>query len=220
MVSSRINWHALTEWERPFWAKNRLVAGVDEVGRGPLAGPVVAAAVILRSWHEIRGLDDSKKLTEGRREALAVQIVESAQAVSIAFVGPRQIERINILEASRTAMATALARLAVRPELVLTDAMAVGGAWMESALIKGDGRSASIAAASIVAKTVRDRYMRELARQYPEYGFERHKGYATSDHRRALIAHGPSEAHRRTFIDHIALIPDAPYAKAAGKHND
>lgn len=180
------------------------MAGTDEVGRGPLAGPVVAVAVLWPPGADLEGLDDSKRLTEARRNRLYPEIVKRALAIGVGAAGPRTIERINILEASRRAMRRALAALPLTPEVVLSDAMELPGQpSYVVALIHGDRRAPSIAAASVVAKVLRDRYMTELARQYPQYGFERHKGYATPEHLAALRQFGPSPAHRQTFIDHL-----------------
>jgi len=191
-------------FETPFWDMGLLVAGTDEVGRGPLAGPVVAAAVLWPPGADLEGLDDSKRLTEARRNRLYPEIVKRALAIGVGAAGPRIIERINILEASRRAMRRALAALPTTPEVVLSDAMELPGQpSYVVALIHGDRRAPSIAAASVVAKVLRDRYMTELARQYPQYGFERHKGYATPEHLAALRQFGPSPAHRQTFIDHL-----------------
>lgn len=190
----------LWQWEQTGWVKGAVVAGVDEVGRGPLAGPVVAAAVILIPDRPIPGLGDSKELSPRQREQVFPLILEAAQSIGVGAVGPRTIEAINILEASRLAMRRALGHLSRRPDLLLTDAMKIGGPWQEVALLHGDARSASIAAASIVAKVVRDRYMKELALQYPAYGFEHHKGYPTRMHKAALMRFGPCPAHRRTFL--------------------
>lgn len=176
------------------------MAGVDEAGRGPLAGPVVAAAVILDPERPIKGLHDSKLLTPSRREELFAQILEGAMAVGVGNVEPETIDRINILEATRRAMQEAIDKLAFPPELVLTDAVRLASlSCPQKNLIQGDRRSASIAAASIVAKVTRDRLMAECDRQFPEYGFARHKGYATPEHRAALAKHGPCPLHRRTF---------------------
>jgi ribonuclease HII len=188
-------------FERAAWlAGLGRVAGVDEAGRGPLAGPVVAAAVVLDSERPIKGLQDSKLLTARRREALFAQILDRALAVGVGRVDPEAIDRINILEATRRAMREALAHLSVAPELVLIDAVRLESLpCPQKNLIRGDRRSASIAAASIVAKVTRDRLMVEYHRQFPEYGFARHKGYATPEHRSALEKYGPCALHRRTF---------------------
>jgi ribonuclease HII len=176
------------------------VAGVDEAGRGPLAGPVVAAAVILAPGTVIRGVDDSKRLMPAERERLYGAIQSRAIAWAVGIVDPVTIDRINILEATRVAMRTALMSLPVVPELVLTDFVEVHGLdCPQRNLVDGDQRSATVAAASIVAKVTRDRIMEEADRAFPEYGFARHKGYATEEHRWALVRHGPCPLHRRTF---------------------
>jgi ribonuclease HII len=176
------------------------VAGVDEAGRGPLAGPVVAAAVVLEPGARIAGVDDSKRLLPEERERLFDVIRGRAIGVAVAVVDHVTIDRINILQATRLAMGQALAALDVEPELVLTDFVAVPGLRCpQRNLVEGDRRSASVAAASIIAKVTRDRIMEEADREYPVYGFRRHKGYATPEHRMALEQHGPCALHRRTF---------------------
>ena len=188
-------------FERDAWrAGLRRVAGVDEAGRGPLAGPVVAAAVILHPERPIKGLQDSKLLTPARRSELFTRILDEAVAVGVGSVDAETIDRINILEATRQAMLEAIHALAVPPELVLIDALRLAALLSpQKSLIQGDRRSASIAAASIVAKVTRDRLMTEYDRQFPEYGFARHKGYCTPAHLAALAKHGPCLLHRRTF---------------------
>jgi ribonuclease HII len=176
------------------------LAGVDEAGRGPLAGPVVAAAVMLAPGERIRGVDDSKRLDPLERERLFEIIHTRALGVGVAVVDHLTIDRINILQATRLAMARALGALAPEPELVLTDFVEVPGLRCpQRNLVEGDRRSASVAAASIVAKVTRDRIMVEAHREFPLYGFVRHKGYATPEHREALERHGPCPLHRRTF---------------------
>ncbi|HEY7435097.1 MAG TPA: ribonuclease HII [Methylomirabilota bacterium] len=176
------------------------LAGVDEAGRGPLAGPVVAAAVVLPPGERITGVDDSKRLLPEERERLFDVIRGRAIGVAVAVVDHVTIDRINILQATRLAMGQALAALDVEPELVLTDFVAVPGLRCpQRNLVEGDRRSASVAAASIIAKVTRDRIMEEADREYPVYGFRRHKGYATPEHRMALEQHGPCALHRRTF---------------------
>jgi len=176
------------------------VVGIDEAGRGPLAGPVVAAAVILAPDRRIRGPADSKLLTPERREELFHVIREQALAIGVGVVDHETIDRINILEATRRAMAAALAALAVLPELVITDFVALPALpCPQRNLVAGDRRCASVAAASIVAKVTRDRLMLEADGRFPEYGFARHKGYATAEHLAALDRHGPCAIHRRTF---------------------
>jgi len=176
------------------------VAGVDEAGRGPLAGPVVAAAVILPPGVRIKGVDDSKRLIPEERARLFDVIQSRALAVGVGMVDHETIDRINILEATRLAMRTALGSLPTIPELVLTDYVALAGLECpQRNLVEGDRRSASVAAASIVAKVTRDRLMAAADLEYPEYGFGRHKGYATLEHRDALLKHGPCPLHRRSF---------------------
>ena len=176
------------------------VAGLDEAGRGPLAGPVVAAAVVLGPGTRIAGVDDSKRLTPEERESLYPVIHARAVAVGVGVVDAETIDRVNILQATRRAMGLALGSLGVEPELVLTDFVALDGLRCpQRNLVNGDQRSATVAAASIIAKVTRDRMMAEAHRAYPQYGFGRHKGYATLEHLAALIMHGPCPLHRRTF---------------------
>ena len=188
-------------FERAAWRRGiTRLAGVDEAGRGPLAGPVVAAAVVLAPEARIAGVDDSKRLVPEERRRLFDVIQARALAVAVAVVDQVTIDRINILEATRRAMGQALAALAVEPELVLTDFVSVPGLRCpQRNLVEGDRRSASVAAASIIAKVTRDRLMEEADREFPLYGFGRHKGYATAEHREALERHGPCALHRRTF---------------------
>ena len=177
-----------------------LVCGIDEAGRGPLAGPVVAAAVILDPRRPIAGLDDSKKLGGRKREALALLIRERAVAWAVAEATVEEIDRLNILQASLLAMQRAVQGLAVRPTSALVDGNRCPElAFPVAAVIKGDGKIASIAAASILAKTVRDAGMLALHALYPQYGFVSHMGYPTAAHIRALAAHGVSPVHRRSF---------------------
>ena len=176
------------------------LAGVDEAGRGPLAGPVVAAAVVLEPGARIAGVDVSKRLPPEERRRLFDVIRERAVGVGVGVVDHVTIDRINILQATRLAMGQALAALDVEPELVLTDFVAVPDLRCpQRNLVDGDRRSASVAAASIIAKVTRDRIMEEADREFPVYGFGRHKGYATPEHREALERHGPCALHRRTF---------------------
>jgi ribonuclease HII len=176
------------------------VAGVDEAGRGPLAGPVVAAAVLVTPEHRPRGVCDSKLLTADRREELFIDIHARALAVGVAVIDHLTIDRVNILQATRLAMIDALRSLSTAPDLVITDFVALPDVLCpQKNLVDGDARCASVAAASIIAKVTRDRIMLELDAQFPEYGFARHKGYATPDHLAALDRHGPCPVHRRTF---------------------
>jgi len=182
-----------------------LTAGVDEVGRGPLAGPVVAAAVILDADNAIDGLADSKVLSPARREALADEILGKALAWSIGWADAAEIDAINILRATHLAMRRAIIGLRVRPVFVQVDGnrlpdLVFGDCRIDGdAIVGGDGRIATISAASIIAKVWRDRRMCELDRIYPDYGFARHKGYGTSQHMNSLSQHGPCPEHRRTF---------------------
>ena len=179
---------------------SRLVAGVDEAGRGPLAGPVVVAAVILEPRNRIAGLDDSKKLTEKRREALYPEIVERSLAWSIVEVNADEIDRVNILQATMLGMQRAVQRLSPAPTLALIDGNRAPELNCEVVtLIHGDRLEPAISAASILAKVTRDRLMKDYHLQYPCYGFDRHKGYPTVEHRRLLAEHGPCEIHRKSF---------------------
>ncbi len=177
------------------------ICGVDEAGRGPLAGPVCAAAVILPPNLEIPGLDDSKKLTDKRRRELFPIIKEQAIAYGIAFASHEEIDEINILQATYLAMERAMNRLSVRPELALIDGNRAKDFGLPvQTVVKGDSLSASIAAASILAKVTRDDYMEEMAKTYPQYGFAVHKGYGTKLHYEKLAQFGPSPIHRMTFL--------------------
>lgn len=173
-------------------------AGVDEAGRGPLAGPVVAAAVILPEGVEIKGLNDSKKLSREQREALEPLILEKA-IYAICFVDNREIDELNILWASMAAMKRAVEALPLAPAGIYVDGNRVPPGLQAEAVVKGDGKIAEIAAASILAKTARDRYMVEIASKYPNYGFDSHFGYPTPEHLAALRTHGPCELHRTTY---------------------
>ena len=179
----------------------RVICGVDEAGRGPLAGPVCAAAVILPPHIDIPGLNDSKKLTDKRRRELEPIIKEQAIAYGIGFADHEEIDDINILQATYLAMERAIAQLSVTPELALIDGnRAKDFGITEETIIKGDSRSASIAAASILAKVARDDVMLEYSKIYPEYGFEVHKGYGTKAHYEALRTYGASPIHRKSFL--------------------
>lgn len=178
-----------------------MLCGIDEVGRGPLAGPVVAGAVILPKDCEILYLNDSKKLSEKKRELLYDEIMEKAVAVGLGVVGPDRIDEINILQATYEAMRMAISNLKVRPDLLLNDAVTIPKVEISQIpIIKGDAKSVSIAAASIVAKVTRDRMMVEYENLYPGYGFASNKGYGAAKHIAALKEIGPCAIHRRTFI--------------------
>lgn len=179
----------------------KVIAGTDEAGRGPLAGPVFAAAVILPRDFEIEGLNDSKKLTEKKREKLFDVIVENAISYAIEFATVEEIDSLNILEASQLAMRRAVAKLTPSPDMVLVDGNISRGFTMDTkCVIHGDALSPSIAAASILAKVSRDRLCMELDKEYPQYGFKKHKGYGTKQHMDALRTLGPCPHHRRTFL--------------------
>jgi ribonuclease HII len=191
----------------PLLLPDGLACGVDEAGRGPLAGPVVAAAVILDPADLIDGLDDSKKLSAKRRAALAVEIRARALAWAVAEASVEEIDRINILQASLLAMRRAVDGLALRPERALIDGNKCPRLDCPAqAIVGGDGKVASIAAASILAKTVRDAGMLSLHAVYPLYGFDRHMGYPTAFHLQALRAHGPSPVHRRSYAPVAQLV--------------
>ena len=181
----------------------RLIGGMDEAGRGPLAGPVVAAAVIMPLDDIIEGVDDSKKVSEKKREILYDKIIEKAIAYKICLADEKVIDEINILNATKKAMTECVEGLSVRPDIVLVDAVKLALEVPTKAIIKGDALSYSIAAASILAKVYRDRLMREYDMIYPAYGFAKHKGYGTKDHIDAIRTVGPSPIHRRTFITHF-----------------
>ena len=191
-------------WEiedRYFTDGVKLICGVDEAGRGPLAGPVCAAAVILPPHIELPGLNDSKKLTDKRRRELYPLIKEAAVAYGIGFASHEEIDEINILQATYLAMERAIAQLGVSPELLLIDGNRAKDFGIPAqTVVKGDSLSASIAAASVLAKVTRDDWMLEAAKEYPQYGFEIHKGYGTKAHYEALTAFGISPIHRRTFL--------------------
>ncbi len=177
------------------------VGGVDEVGRGPLAGPVVCAAVIMDKKSAILGIDDSKKLSEKQRNELYEKIISEAVSYSVAFVDEKEIDRINILEATKKCMATAINNLKIKPDIMLIDAVKGLNISCESrSIIHGDALSYSIGAASIVAKVTRDAFMDEMDKKYPEYNFKKNKGYGTKEHMDALRKYGPCEIHRRTFL--------------------
>lgn len=185
--------------DEPFWAQGMTVAGMDEVGRGPLAGNVVVACVVMPTEPLIEWVDDSKKLSESRREKVYQQILDTALYIGIGQATPEEIDRMNILQATKKAMRDAAAQ--VPADVYLVDAVTgLGLPGMEVPIIKGDATSYAIAASSIVAKVVRDRQLMELDKDYPQYGFARNKGYGTKEHIDALKAYGPTPYHRRSFI--------------------
>jgi ribonuclease HII len=208
--SEAVRLRSLYDDERRRRRAGYIVAGIDEVGCGPLAGPVVAAAVVLRPGPPIHGLNDSKRLRREEREALVAHIHERAAALAVAAASVDEIDRWNILRATRLAMQRAVAQLAPAPTFLLIDGRHVlPNGLAQTAIVKGDATRACIAAASIVAKIARDQMMREFDRLYPEYGFAEHKGYATSQHLAALDRYGPSPIHRRAFLPErqLALFP-------------
>ncbi len=177
------------------------ICGIDEAGRGPLCGPVVAAAVILPDEYNILYINDSKKLSETKREEVYKEIDKYAVAYGVGIVSPERIDEINILQATYEAMRTAIHKLSVTPDILLNDAVTIPMVDIKQVpIIKGDAKSQSIAAASIVAKVTRDHIMEEYDKLYPEYGFAKHKGYGTAAHIKAIKEYGPCPIHRRTFI--------------------
>ncbi|AGQ23485.1 ribonuclease HII [Lactobacillus helveticus] len=186
-------------YEKQFWQKDELVAGVDEVGRGPLAGPVVTAAVIIDHNFDLLEVNDSKKLSPEKRLQLYPKILSEAVSVGIGVKSAAVIDQINIYEADRQAMAQAVKALDVKPNALLVDAMNVPVDLPQIELIKGDAKSNSIAAASIVAKVFRDKLMDDYDKIYPQYGFPRNAGYGTKEHIDALKKYGPTPIHRKTF---------------------
>ena len=195
------------------------IAGVDEAGRGPLAGPVVSAAVILPFDFDDRGVTDSKKLTLKKREALFTRIYRQARAVGIGIVDAVEIDRINILQASRLSMAMAVANLRPQPDYVIIDGnFDIPAPIAQQSIVKGDNRSVSIAAASIVAKVSRDHLMLRYHDDFPEFGFDRHKGYPTKAHKTAIAAHGPCWIHRRSFKGVREYVDPAGESENHGDH--
>lgn len=201
----------LLKYEKELYDKGiTLIGGVDEVGRGPLVGPVVAACVILPVNYELEGLNDSKKLSEKKRDKLYDIIMRDAISVGIGIVGPEKIDEINILEASRLAMKIAIESMDVKPEHVLSDAMKLNNIDIPyTDIIHGDALSLSIAAGSVIAKVTRDRMMYELDKEYPEYGFGKHKGYPTKAHVENLVKYGVLSNYRFTYKPVSDLIKEA-----------
>lgn len=197
---------AMKEYEYSFLSKgNVVIAGVDEAGRGPLAGPVVAAVAILNVDDDFIYLNDSKKVTPKRRDILYNDIMNRT-IYGIGIVSVEEIDEMNILQATYKAMRMAIDKLSKRPEVLLNDAVIIPGideSIHQEKIIKGDAKSVSIAAASILAKVTRDRYMEELGEKYPEYGFEKHKGYGTKAHIEAIKKYGITPEHRKTFLKNI-----------------
>ena len=197
---------AMCAYEREY-AACTAICGIDEAGRGPLAGPVAAGAVILPKDCRILYLNDSKKLSPARRDALFDEIREKAVAFSIGISSPERIDEINILQATYEAMRKAVAGLSVQPDLLLNDAVTIPEVNIRQVpIVRGDAKSVSIAAASILAKVTRDRMMEEYDAMWPEYGFAKHKGYGTAQHIAALKEYGPCPIHRRSFIGHFVPV--------------
>ena len=197
---------AMKQYERQYAAYGA-ICGIDEVGRGPLAGPVVAGAVILPKDCDILYLNDSKKLTAGMRERLYDEIMEKAVAAGIGFASEKRIDEINILNATYEAMRDAIGKCIQKPDILLNDAVTIPGVSIRQVpIIKGDAKSVSIAAASIIAKVTRDRYMEKMDEKYPGYGFASNKGYGSREHIEALKKMGPCEIHRKTFIGHFVTV--------------
>lgn len=190
----------MTAYEQKGYQKGyRLMAGIDEVGRGPLAGPVVAAAVILPIDFYLPGIDDSKKLSEQKREQFFAEISEKAVATGIGLIESNEIDEINIFAATKRAMLIAIQQLEPKPDFLLIDAVKLDTPYPSKSIIKGDGLSISIAAASIVAKVTRDRILKEYDQLYPQYGFARNAGYGTKEHLQAIELHGITPIHRKSF---------------------
>lgn len=195
----------LQEYERKY-GQYTYICGIDEVGRGPLAGPVVAGAVILPKDCDILYINDSKKLTAAKREELYDEIMEKAVAAGIGMVSPQRIDEINILQATYEAMRQAVNKLSVCPDILLNDAVRIPGLSMQQVpIVKGDSKSVSIAAASIIAKVTRDRLMMEYDKAMPQYHFAANKGYGSAEHIEALAVYGASPIHRRSFITHFKV---------------
>ena len=203
LEKEKLRMDEMLQYERKY-SHLGFLCGIDEAGRGPLAGPVVAGAVILPQEKKILYLNDSKKLSPAKREELYDVIMDEAVAVGVGIVGPARIDEINILQATYEAMRQALGKLPVKPQLLLNDAVTIPGVDMPQVpIIKGDAKSASIAAASIIAKVTRDRLMQDYDKALPEYGFASNKGYGSAEHIAALKKYGPSPIHRRSFITHF-----------------
>ena len=191
-------------YERKYYSDCEYICGIDEAGRGPLAGPVVAAAVILPKELKIPYLNDSKQLSAKRREDLYDIIMEKALAVGVGAASPERIDEINILHATYEAMRQAVAELNIKPQILLNDAVYIPGLDLpQEKIIKGDAKSLSIAAASVIAKVTRDRMMKAYHEIFPEYGFDKHKGYGSKEHIEMLQTLGPCPIHRRSFITHF-----------------
>ena len=201
MIAEKVRFAKMLSYEEKYYSEGaKVIAGCDEAGRGPLAGPLSVAAVVLPRNIFIAGLNDSKKLSAKKREELYEEICAKALSITVNLVGPKEIDDINIYEATKKAMANCLMNLTHKPEVALVDAMPLELTGVKcEALIHGDSLSASIAAASIIAKVTRDRIMVELDKEFPQYGFAGHKGYGSESHMEAIARYGPSVWHRRSF---------------------
>ena len=200
------------EFDKKYFSKFNIIAGVDEAGRGPLAGPVVASAVIYDSDVYIEGVDDSKKISQKKREMYYKEIMSSARHVGVGIVFQEEVDKINILNATKEAMKKALQNLTVRPELILVDGNQIEfSEYNQESIIKGDSKSFSIASASIVAKVTRDRIMENYSKLLPEYGFENHKGYGTKKHLEAISIYRSSIIHRKSFKPISEYMPTFDY---------
>ncbi len=196
----------MDSFEREYRSKGfQFIAGLDEVGRGPLAGPVVSAAVILDKNNPVIGLDDSKKLSEKKRLELFDEIVEKCIAFSYSFIGEKLIDSINILEATKLSMLSCVEKMDVTPDLLFIDAISIKSDIKQVSIVHGDARSNSIAAASIIAKVVRDEYMKKLHTEFPQYKFSSNKGYGSREHIDAIREFGPCTHHRMSFIKNIVV---------------
>lgn len=203
LAAERERIEALCEFEKEY-DYCRYICGIDEAGRGPLAGPVVAGAVVLPKGCRILYINDSKKLSEKKREELFDVISREAVSVGIGIVSAQRIDEINILQATYEAMRQAIQKLSVQPDILLNDAVTIPGVEIAQVpIIKGDAKSLTIGAASIMAKVTRDRMMAEYDKEYPQYGFAKHKGYGTKQHTQALLEYGACPIHRKTFLKNI-----------------
>lgn len=201
LAAEKLRLEEMKQYEKKYAERYSAICGIDEAGRGPLAGPVVAGACILPMDAEILYLNDSKKLSEKKRDLLFDEIQQKAIAYGVGIVSPERIDEINILQATYEAMRQAIQQMGMTPDLLLVDAVTIPGVSMKQVgIIKGDGKSVSIAAASILAKVTRDRIMVQYEEAYPEYGFSGHKGYGSAGHIAALKEYGPCPIHRKTFI--------------------
>jgi len=203
-ADEQIRLEHMLSYEKKYYTTCEYICGIDEAGRGPLAGPVVAGAVILPKNHKIPYLNDSKQLSEKKREELYDQIMSEALAVGIGIISPERIDEINILQATYEAMRSAINQLTYKPNILLNDAVIIPNVNIpQEKIIKGDAKSLSIAAASVVAKVTRDRMMKAYHELFPEYGFDKHKGYGSREHIEVIQKIGPSPIHRKTFITHF-----------------